>query len=136
MKELRIEAEIENLDKVLAFIDEELEKVGCDITLQMQIDVAVEEMYVNIASYAYAPGSGMADISFELLQDPAAVQIVLRDSGVAFDPLAKPDPDVTLSAEERQIGGLGIYMVKKTMDKVNYEYTDGQNVFTMYKKLS
>ena len=133
MNELTLDAVIENLDRVLAFVDERLEAVDCPPRAQMQIDVAVEELFVNIAHYAYTPGTGSAIIRVETESDPSAVVITLIDSGVPYDPVAREDPDVTLSAEERQIGGLGIYMVKKSMDSMDYERRDGQNVLRIRK---
>lgn len=135
MSELKVEAKVDNLTTVLEFIDELLEQMECGMKTQMQIDVAVEEMFVNVASYAYGDDVGMATIVVDERQNPHAVAITIIDTGVPYDPLAKEDPDVTLSANERQIGGLGIYMVKKSMDDVLYEYTDGQNIFTMIKNL-
>ena len=132
---LDIEADVNNLDTVLAFVDEQLEKYGCSPKIQMQIDVAVEEIFVNIANYAYNPEIGLAGISVETQEEPLAVTITFTDNGVPYDPLKKPDPDVTLSAEERQIGGLGIYMVKKSMDDISYEYKDGRNILTIKKNL-
>ena len=134
-KELKLEAADENLARVLAFVDGELEALECPQQTQMKIDVAVEEIFVNIAHYAYKPETGLALIRIETQSDPKRVKITFRDWGVPYDPLAKPDPDVTLSAEERQIGGLGIYMVKKSMDDMKYEYVDGQNVLTLVKNL-
>lgn len=135
MDKITIEAKVDNLNEVLAFVDEKLEANDCPMKVQMQIDVAVEEIFVNIASYAYNPEIGPATIYCEVSEDPLEVTISFMDSGVPYDPLAKEDPDVTLSAEERQIGGLGIYMVKKSMDNVSYEYKDGQNIFTIKKSL-
>ena len=135
MKELELDAKVENLDRVLAFVDEELESAGCSMKTQMQIDVAVEEIFVNIANYAYSPNVGKAVIRIKTLSDPKRTEITFLDRGIPYDPLAKPDPDVTLSADERQIGGLGIYMVKKSMDDVKYEYLDGQNVLTIVKEI-
>ena len=135
MAELTLRASIANLNKVLAFVDAELEKLDCPMKAQMQIDIAVEELFVNIAHYAYTPGEGDATIRVEPSRDAGAVEITFLDRGVPFDPLAKPDPDVTLSAEERKIGGLGIFMVKKSMDDMRYEYRDGQNVLTIRKAL-
>ena len=135
MDKMTIEAKVDNLNEVLAFVDEKLEANDCPMKVQMQIDVAVEEIFVNIASYAYNPEIGAATICCEVSGDPLVVTISFMDSGVPYDPLAKEDPDVTLSAEERQIGGLGIYMVKKSMDNVSYEYKDGQNIFTIKKSL-
>ena len=135
MKELKLTATVESLDEVLAFIDSELESVDCPMKVQMQLDVAVEELYVNIAHYAYAPSTGEATVSIDITQDPLNVTITFKDSGIPFDPTAKADPDVTLSAQERQIGGLGIYMAKKGTDEMKYEYKDGQNILSISKKL-
>ena len=135
MDRLTLEARLDNLDEVLSFIDERLEKAGCPVKTQMQLDVAVEEIYVNIAHYAYTPGRGMAEIGIDISGDPLQAEIEFIDSGVEFDPLKKPDPDVTLSAAERQIGGLGIYMVKKSMDHVSYKREDGKNIFVIKKIL-
>ena len=101
----------------------------------MQIDVAVEEIFVNIASYAYAPGVGEAGIGIEIGGEPRCARIRFSDSGVPYDPLQRADPDITLPAEEREVGGLGIYMVKKTMDTVSYEHRDGQNLLAMEKRI-
>ena len=131
--ELTVEAAVENLPQVMGFLEQHLEEADCPLKAQMQITVAAEEIYVNIAHYAYAPETGEATVRLEITDDPAAATITFIDRGVPFDPLAKPDPDVSLSAEEREIGGLGIYMVKKSMDDVRYEYSDGQNVLTLIK---
>ena len=135
MKDLTIEAKVENLNEVLAFVDGQLEEIDCSMKAQMQIDVAVEEIFVNIASYAYTPGVGSATVIFELTQDPAVVTVTFIDRGVPYDPLEKEDPDVTLSAEERGIGGLGIYMAKKAMDDMKYVYRDGQNILSISKSI-
>lgn len=134
MKELHIEALTENLTKVLEFIDSELENNDCNMKSQMQIDIAVEELFVNVASYSYEGSTGMADITLDIDSDRRA-RITISDSGIPYDPLKKDDPDVTLSAEERSIGGLGIYMVKKSMDDFTYEYKDGKNVVTITKAI-
>lgn len=135
MKELVIDALTDNLPQVLAFVDGELEAADCPMKIQMQIDIAVEEIFVNIARYAYSPEVGTATVRVEVMGEPPAVDITFIDGGVPYDPLAKADPDVTLSAEERQIGGLGIFMVKKSMDDVKYEYLDGHNILTLKKGL-
>ena len=135
LNELTLEAKVENLDEVLAFVDGQLEQVDCPLKTQMQIDVAVEELFVNIAHYAYTPNVGTATIRVDVMLDPKAVAITFIDRGVPYDPLKKPDPDVTLPAEERQIGGLGIYMVKKSMDSMDYEYRDGQNILRILKNI-
>jgi anti-sigma regulatory factor (Ser/Thr protein kinase) len=135
VSELTLEAKVENLDEVLAFVDKILEELDCSPKTQMQIDVSVEELFVNIANYAYAPGTGPATIRVTKQNDPKGVAITFIDSGVPYNPVAKEDPDITLSAEERQIGGLGIYMAKKSMDSIEYEYTDGQNMLTIKKAI-
>ena len=133
MKELTLEATLENLTQVTGFLERELEAAGCPMKAQIAISIAAEEIYVNIAHYAYAPGTGEASVRIEILNDPTAARITFIDSGVAFDPLAKEDPDVTLSGMDRAIGGLGIYMTKKSMDDVRYARSDGKNVLTIVK---
>ena len=135
VKELTLEAKVANLQQVLDFVDENLKSMRCPMKILMQIDVAVEEIFVNVASYAYAPDTGSVTIRMDLQEKPRAVVITFIDSGIPYNPLAKEDPDVSLSAEERSIGGLGIFMVKKTMDKMEYEYTDQKNVLKMYKNI-
>lgn len=134
MKELTLDATIQNLNQVNIFLDEELEALGCPMKTQLQIDVAVEEIFVNIASYAYGSEIGNAIIQVEGEKDPDRVIITFIDSGIPYNPLEKEDPDVTLSAEERQIGGLGIYMVKKSMDNMEYERKDDKNILKIMKK--
>ena len=135
MKELTTEASTDKLDEVLGFIDEILDEWDCPMKIATQINIAAEEIFVNIANYAYAPEKGMATVRVEISDQPAAVTITFADRGKPFDPTKKADPDVTLSAEERDIGGLGIFMTKKMMDDVRYEYTEGQNVLTLRKNL-
>ncbi len=135
MKELSIEAKVENIPEVTAFVDEQLEAYGCSVKAQMQIDIAIDELFSNIAHYAYHPGSGPATVRVETKEDPLSVVITFIDHGVPYDPLKKEDPDITLSAEERGIGGLGIYMVKKSMDAISYQYKDGQNILEIRKQL-
>lgn len=136
MNELDIEARSENLDAVLQFIDEQLAGTNCSAKNRMQIDLAAEEIFVNIANYAYNPETGPATVRVEVKPDGSAVSITFIDRGVPYDPLAKADPDVTLSAEQRAIGGLGIFLVKKSMDDIRYEYVNGSNILTIEKGLS
>ena len=136
MKELTIEAKTSNIEAVTDFVNEQLEALDCPMKAQMQIDIAIDELFSNIAHYAYNPEIGQATVRVEVIEDPLAVTITFIDNGVPYDPLAKADPDTTLSAEERDIGGLGIYMVKKSMDNITYEYKDGQNILKIKKKLS
>lgn len=133
MRELDIDAKVNNLSSVLEFVDRELESLDCSFKVQTQLDVAVEEIFVNIASYAYEDGNGKAHISIETAEDGSSVSITFTDSGIPYDPLKREDPDITLSAEERGIGGLGIFMVKKSMDEVSYEYKDCKNRLTIKK---
>lgn len=135
MKELKVKADRKNLLKVQTFIDKQLESAGCSMATQLAIDVAVEELFVNIASYAYDGKNGTVTVRVTLHEKPLAAEITFIDSGKPYDPLAKPDPDVTLSAKERRKGGLGIFMVKNTMDDMKYEYKDGKNVLTLFKNL-
>ena len=122
-------AERELLHEVLEFTEGELEKHDCNMKTMMMISVMIEELFVNIASYAYPDGGGTATISLDFEGDDVIVKI--SDNGIPFDPLAKEDPDITLSAEERNIGGLGIYMVKKTMNDVKYERIENDYTYAV-----
>ncbi len=135
MKELTIDATLDNISVVTAFVDEQLEQLDCPPKTKMQMDIAIDELFGNIANYAYNPNIGTATVRVEVTDNPLAVVITFIDNGVPYDPLAKADPDITLSAEEREIGGLGIYMVKKSMDDVFYEYKDGKNILKIRKNL-
>lgn len=134
MKTITVAAQVDQIEQVLDFINEILEAADCPMKTVMQIDIAVEEIFVNIAHYAYPNAEGSARVGCRI-DETGCVLIRFWDSGIPYDPLAKEDPDVTLSAEERKIGGLGIYMVKKSMDSVEYAYIDGQNVLTLKKAL-
>ena len=133
--EIELEAETKNLPSVIEFVEAFLERVSCPMKCLMQISVAVDEIFTNISSYAYHSGVGKAKIHLDLLPDPRAVQLTFIDCGVPYNPLAKEDPDVTLSASERQIGGLGIFMAKNLMDDIEYEYLDKKNILRMKKYL-
>ena len=134
MTEREFPASDTELDHVIGYVEEELEKMDAPMKVVMQITVAVEEIFVNIAHYAYSDGTGRMTLSIGPV-DEDTVKLVFSDHGMPFDPLQKADPDITLSAEERDIGGLGIYMVRKTMTEVNYAYENGANVLTLVKKL-
>ena len=136
MKELTIAATVENIETVTDFVNRELEALDCPMKAQMQIDIAIDELFGNIAYYAYNPETGDATVRVEVIEDPMSVVITFIDKGVPYDPLAQADPDTTLSLEERSIGGLGVFMVKKTMDDVTYEYKDGQNILKIKKNLN
>ena len=133
MKEMTVAARLENIEVVTAFIDAFLEDADCPVKTQMQIDVAVDEVMSNIAHYAYPDSEGTVTVSIEEKEN--TVQIFFRDSGIPYDPLTAKAPDLSLSAEDRPIGGLGIHMVKKMMDAVSYRYENGQNMLTLQKML-
>ena len=135
MKELTIDATVENIVTVTSFVEEELEALACPMKAQMQIAVAIDELFGNIAHYAYNPDVGPATVRVEVMESPLAVVITFIDNGVQYDPLARQDPDTALSDEEREIGGLGIYMVKKSMDEITYTYKDGQNILQIRKNI-
>ena len=128
-------AKTESLSEVLRFVEETLEGFECPMKIQTAICVALEEVFVNVAHYAYPDGEG--DMSLHIGFDDQSRTITFRmtDKGVPFDPLKKPDPDITLSAEDREIGGLGIFITKKTMDSLTYAYENGENILTMTKKI-
>jgi len=129
-----LDAVIESIPVLTEFVDRELEKAGCPMKPKMQIDIAIDELFGNIAHYAYESGVGKATVRFEL-DDTGLASLIFLDQGKPYNPLENQDPDVTLSAEERKIGGLGIFMVKKTMDEVHYEYADGWNMLTIRKQI-
>ena len=135
MHELTVEAIIDNVPAVTRFVDEKLEALDCPLRAQTQIDVAIDELFSNIAKYAYHPDTGPATVRVEVEKDPMAVIITFIDNGIPYDPLSADVPDVTLNAEQRQIGGLGIYLVRKTMDEITYEYKDGQNILRIKKEI-
>ena len=133
IEKIVIEARRENLDQVLGFMDAHLECRDCPMKVMLQLDIAVEELFVNIANYAYGDQVGQAVIQLQEEHDPEGISITFIDEGMPFDPLAKPDPDVTLGAMDRSVGGLGIYMVKKSMDDMKYRYEDNRNILTIRK---
>lgn len=135
MKELTLPAARENIPDVIDFVNRELESVGCPMKTEAQIDIAIDELYSNIANYGCDENSGEVTVLLETETDSRTVTITFVDNGRPFDPLSRPDPDVTLKARERKIGGLGIYMVKKSMDDVCYEYREGKNILTIRKTL-
>ena len=128
-------AKTESLTDILGFVEETLESFECSMKIQMAVCVAIEEVFVNVAHYAYGDGEGDVTLGIGLDEASRTVTFRMADKGVPFDPLKKPDPDITLSAEEREIGGLGIFITKKTMDSVTYAYENGENILTMIKKI-
>lgn len=134
--ELEVEADTKKLHEVAAFLGRFLDAEGCSLKKRMEIQLAVEEIFTNIASYAYEGKKGTVLFHVTLSEEPSAITIRISDQGIPYDPLAREDPDVTLSAEKRNIGGLGVFLVKKMMDEVDYERKDGQNILTLKKILA
>ncbi len=135
--ELKIAADDKNLETVLDFIHKLLPP-DCETDLMYKIDVAAEEIFVNIAHYAYKdklPAGEFGQAQITCTYEDELLTIIFRDQGVPFNPLDRPDPDITLSAEDRSIGGLGIFLTKKYMDKVEYNYENGENVLTLKKMI-
>ena len=129
--EFETAADVDNLPELVAFVDELLEENDCPAKAQMNIDVALDELFVNIADYAYPEGGGTVKLSAFVTAEFAEITFI--DSGVPYNPLEKPDPDVTLGLKERPIGGLGIYLTKKLMDDISYKHSDGNNILTIKK---
>ena len=128
-------ANVDALNDVLGYVEQMLESFGCPTKIQTAICVAIEEVFVNVAHYAYGEGQGDLCLGMGFDEESRTVTFRMVDQGVPFDPLQKSDPDISLSAEEREIGGLGIFIAKKTMDSIDYAYENGNNILTMLKKL-
>lgn len=131
--ELRVASRIENIEKINDFVNEKLDQIKCPMKIKMQINIAIDEIFGNIAYYAYSPKVGQATIQMEINQNPLSVILTFIDSGIPFNPLQKESPDIKLSVEDRKIGGLGIHIVKKSMDKLSYQYKDNKNILTISK---
>lgn len=132
MEQLTIDAKVENLPQVIEFILAPLED-NCKPKTLMQIELVIEELFVNVASYAYKSEIGKCTICKNLGENPPSITLTFIDSGVPYNPLEKEDPDTTLGVNEREIGGLGIFLVKKNVDEISYEYKDGQNILRLKK---
>ena len=128
-------AKTESLSEVLRFVEQTLESFECPMKIQTAICVAIEEVFVNVAHYAYPQSEGDMTLHIDFDDQGRAVTFRMTDKGIPFNPLEKPDPDITLSAEDREIGGLGIFIAKKTMDSISYSYENEENVLTMIKKI-
>lgn len=136
MDQITVSASVDQVREVTSFVNERLEALGCSERIKIQVDVAIDEIFSNIAHYAYNPETGPATVRVEVEENPLSVVITFMDHGIPYDPLAEERPDTTkLSASERPIGGLGLFIVKKTMDDVSYAYKDGQNILTIRKKV-
>ena len=134
-EELVIEAVIDNLDDVNLFVHKSIEQFEVSKRTLMQLDVVVEEIFVNIASYAYSPNTGLVKIQLKTDIEPLSISLTFIDSGVPYNPLEKSDPDVDLSADDRQIGGLGIFLTKNFVDDISYQFLDGRNILKIEKHL-
>lgn len=135
LKEIVLKAQVDNLYKVLDFVEDELDLRNCEPKAKTQILVAVEEIFVNIASYAYEGGDGEVEIRMSFDADSNVVSVIFIDSGIKYNPIEKEDPNIKLSADKRPIGGLGIYITKKFFDELIYDYKSGKNILTMKKKM-
>ena len=134
MRELTLQATVDNMPRLMLWLDSQLEELDCPMKAQVQLDIATDEVFSNIVNYAYEDGTGDATVWVERL-DPPAIRMTFIDGGKPYNPLQKEDPNTALSAEERQIGGLGICIVKTTMDTVTYRYHEGQNILTIVKNI-
>lgn len=131
-EELRIAAKVENLPEVIEFATRSLTD-ACPMRERTHIELVTEEIYVNIASYAYPEGDGFVTIRRSGGEGPDGLTLTFIDDGVRYDPLARPDPDFTLPVDERPIGGLGVFLVKELVDEAHYEYKEGKNILTVRK---
>lgn len=133
VRELVVESLFESLEIVDSFVDEMYSSIGASQSARKQLRVAAEEIFVNIVNYAYGDGHGKVAISGKKLANPPGVELVFVDEGVPFNPLLSDSPDFDIDPDEREIGGLGIYMVKQAVDDIGYEYRDGKNILTIRK---
>ncbi|SDP14240.1 ATP-binding protein [Selenomonas ruminantium] len=132
-KEISLAATVENLPLVNEFVETLLAEEMVSAKAQMQIELSVEEVFVNIANYAYGEAGGKATVQGKILNEPAGLELVFIDGGQPYDPLSREEPDLEQKMEDRAIGGLGIYLVKKNMDEVHYAYQQGKNILTLRK---
>lgn len=135
MKEITVDATIENMNTVTAFVDDFLDQIACPMKSKIQINIVIDEIFGNICHYAYKDSVEAVTVRVESGNTPKAVFLTFTDNGIPYNPLETEDPDITLSSEERKIGGLGIYLVKKNMDEMKYEYVNQQNRLWMEKRL-
>ncbi|MEG1072185.1 MAG: ATP-binding protein, partial [Oscillospiraceae bacterium] len=130
MKKLRLTPSLDSIEQVTAFLDQTLEAAEVPMKIIAQMDIAADEIFSNIARY-----SGASDATIGISIEDGVIQLRFADNGLPYDPTKKSDPDISLTAEERSIGGLGLYMVKKSMDEMLYEYHDGLNILHLTKKI-
>ena len=134
--EMTVKASVDQIFPVTEFVNAKLAALGCSDRIRMQVDVAIDEIFSNIARYAYGPKPGSATVRVDVEQNPLSVVITFIDHGKPYDPLAVKRPDTTsLPASQRPIGGLGLFIVKEIMDDISYSYRDGQNILTILKKI-
>lgn len=133
MEKITVDATVENLQQVIDFATQHLEEHDCPMKTSMQMELVIEEIFVNIASYAYHPETGPATFCMEFEENPNALLMTFIDGGKPYNPLENDDPDTTLDIDERDIGGLGIFLVKKNVDEISYRYEDGKNILFMKK---
>ncbi len=135
MREWTLDATVENIGPMLEFIGSYLDSLNCPMKAQVQLNIAADELLSNIARYAYQPSVGPVTVCAEVMREPLAVVLTFIDRGRPFDPLKSTDPDISLSSDERELGGLGIYIVKKSMDEITYAYQEGRNILRIRKDL-
>ena len=135
MDEITVEAATKNISKITNYVDEALERLGCPPKAKAQIDICIDEIFSNIARYAYGPGTGSATVRLDFDETERLVSLTLIDRGSPFDPRDVPDPDITSPLDERPIGGLGLFMVRKMVDALDYRREDGRNILTIRKRI-
>lgn len=135
MPEITLPADVKSISAATDFINARLEALDCPFKAQAQMDVALDEILSNVALYAYGSGSGEFTLRFEWDRDRRTARVTVIDAGRPFNPLEQQAPDVTLPIEERTVGGLGIHIVRKTMDAVRYARQNGKNLLTLEKRL-
>ena len=133
MKEIELDALVQNIPELTSFVEDFVEAYDCPIKAMMQLDVAIDEIISNIAQYAYPDGTGKVKIIAQYMEAPKGIKLIFEDKGIRYNPLEKEDPNTNIPLEERQIGGLGIFIVKKTMDCMEYTYENGKNILTIVK---
>ena len=134
-EEIVLDADIQNLARLNDWLDAFMALAAISSRERSQLEVAVEEIFVNIASYAYAPQTGQVVVAGKVTEDPAAIELIFMDAGRPFDPLARDDPATDVDLKDREIGGWGIFLVKKIMDEVSYRREDGKNILALRKTL-
>ena len=136
MNKLTVPAKIENLQKVMDFLGDQLDSIDYVMKARLQLELSIEEAYVNIVNYAYESEEGEVLICCNVGESPLKVTMQFIDYGKPYNPLENEDPDLSLNVEEKEIGGLGIFLIKKNVDDISYEYCDGKNILTIQKKLN